>query len=521
MMRALFIAMLSIAAARPASADLSAAPSVFVREIRLDDNSLIPAPVLEAALQPYVNRTLTAAELQTIARQLTSHLIEAGYVSSGVVLPDQKVENGVLHFRLVPGRITSAVVQGKRRLRDEYVLARLGDAGTEPLNVKSLAERLQLLQQDPRVERVDASIKPGLERGTAVLHLEIDEKPAYGFSVGTDNHVSPNVGEQQFTAELHHLNLFGFGDSVQLSYSYAEGLEAGSAAIAVPISARDTTLGAFVEANRSQIVSEPFAALDIEGEATRYGIEVRHPLLRTLQTHLTIGLGIEAQDVRSYLLGEPFSFATADGASKTTVVSFSQEWVRRAASRVLALRSTFHAGIDALGATIGGEADGEFLYWLGQAQWVEKLAYRDSTVALRIQGRVANDALPSYRKYALGGAQSVRGYRENLFVRDHGGLASIEWSVPLARWTFPGLSRDASDGELLVTPFADYGVGRDDDEASEAIDIASVGIAIEWRIGANSRIELQLAKALIDRASPGVEEALQDEGVHFSARIGW
>ena len=52
-------------AAMPAQADdLASLPSVFVREIRLEQNELIPAAVIESATASYLNRSVSAAELQ-------------------------------------------------------------------------------------------------------------------------------------------------------------------------------------------------------------------------------------------------------------------------------------------------------------------------------------------------------------------------------------------------------------------------------------------------------------------------
>src|SRR5262245_52483768 len=76
---------------------LSSAPTVFVREVQLQDNEsrhtqpqseLIPRRVFEAACGPYLNRSVTATELQALAQQLTRYLVDQGYVSSGVVVPD-------------------------------------------------------------------------------------------------------------------------------------------------------------------------------------------------------------------------------------------------------------------------------------------------------------------------------------------------------------------------------------------------------------------------------------------------
>jgi len=511
--------------AMPASSEeLSSAASVFVRDLVVEHNELIPSAVVASACAPYLNRSVNSVELQTLAQQLTRYLVDQGYVSSGVIIPDQEIAGGVVRLQVVAGHISSISVRGNGRLRDDYLVDRLGDIYSTPLNVGTLAAKLQLLQQDPRIAKLDADVRPGIERGSAILHLEVEPRKPYGLSVGVDNHISPNVGDQELVAEFHHLNLAGFGDSLQLAYRKAEGFDGGFVGYDIPITSRNTTLGMFYETNSSQIVTEPFEELDIEGDSRRYGVSLRHPFLHSPHTELTIGLGLELQQVRSYLLGEPFEFATGsiDGESRATVATFSQEWIYRDASRVVALRSTFNAGVAALDATIGGFADGEFLYWLGQAHWLQKIPLWDSTLGLRLQGRLANDALPGYRKYGLGGADSVRGYRENLFVRDNGALVSLEWSTPIAHWRVPGFSRDSNDGELRVTPFVDYGYGRDyDDSLTVPEDIASVGVAVRWRIAANSHIELQLAKALIDRNPAALEEVLQDEGVHLSARIGW
>jgi hemolysin activation/secretion protein len=412
--------------------ELSAAATINVREIHLEDNALIPRGVLDLLLPAYSNRQVSAQELQELAQKLTAYLVERGYVSSGVIVPDQKVSDGIVTLRVVPGRVTETAIAGNKRLRDSYINRRLGDVYSSPLNVNDIASRLQLLELDPRIGRINAAVKPGAARGTAVLSLDVEERQAFGFSVGMDNHISPNVGSEQLRAEIHHLNLTGFGDTLQLTYSDAEGYSGGTAAYSIPLTRWNTVATVFYEHSDSRIVTQPFASLDIEGNTTRYGAELRQPIFRSPQSELTLGLGFDAQKVESFLLGEPFSFSAGDseGVSRTTAVSFTQEYVRSQPAHVFALRSSFTFGVDALNASIGGVGDGLFRYWLGQAQWVQKLGVWDSLLRVNGQLRLSDDALPAYRKYALGGAESVRGYRENLIVRDNGALLTREWSVP-------------------------------------------------------------------------------------------
>lgn len=71
-------------------------------------------------------------------------------------------------------------------------------------------------------------------------------------------------------------------------------------------------------------------------------------------------------------------------------------------------------------------------------------------MTLRADTQIAAHSLLSLEKFIVGGEQTVRGYRENLLVRDSGFIASLEFRIPI----FPektGASR------LWLAAFSDYG----------------------------------------------------------------
>jgi hemolysin activation/secretion protein len=501
---------------------LSTVPTLLVRDIQIDGD-LIPRSVLDEVLPRYRNQMLSSDDLVKLAQQLTAYLVESGYVNSGVILPDQKIENGVVHLHIVAGRVGEVVVTGNRHLSDSYITSRI-ETGDAPFNINSAVSKLQKLERDPRIKRLNAELKPSTERGSALLNIDIEEKRMWGASASVDNHISPNVGGVEALFDAYYLSLFGLGDSLTVGYRQAEGFKSGSGQYSVPLNRFDTRVTLLYDQNSSTIVNEPFALLDIEGFTRRYGIVIRQPLVNSLNTELSVELGVHREQVESFLLGEPFSFAVsdADGMSNVTLVQFSQELVHRSAQSVLALRSTFYVGVDALQASVGGDGDGVFIEWLGQGEWLRKLDWLNSMVGVKLQGHLTNDSLPAYRKYSLGGANSVRGYRENLIVRDEGVLASIEWTLPLAHFQVPWLGDDPGDGQIALVPFADYGYGWDyfvNQNNPEAL--ASVGVGVEWHIGRNSNIELQYGKALIDHIPDNSDKTLQDLGVHFSIRLGF
>ncbi len=125
---------------------------------------------------------------------------------------------------------------------------------------------------------------------------------------------------------------------------------------------------------------------------------------------------------------------------------------------------------------------------------------------------VSDDPLLPVEKFAVGGARTVRGYRENQFVRDNGVVASLEWRFPV----FPDKKRDGRY-RLQLVPFIDFGRSWDEDDTlstSEAESISSIGLGFLWEPTPAWHIELFLGHAFDDVDNPN-DDDLQDDGVHF------
>jgi hemolysin activation/secretion protein len=142
---------------------LSTRERVFVRRFDLTGNTVFTIEELAAVTAPYENRTLTAEELQEARRQLTLYYVERGYLNSGAVIPDQRVEEGVVRIQIIEGRLSEVDVTGNTHLRADYVRDRLRPEPDAPLNVQELRERLQNRQwgglPGRRVAAVDRPVR--------------------------------------------------------------------------------------------------------------------------------------------------------------------------------------------------------------------------------------------------------------------------------------------------------------------------------------------------------------------------
>ncbi|MBK8535527.1 MAG: ShlB/FhaC/HecB family hemolysin secretion/activation protein [Candidatus Competibacteraceae bacterium] len=487
--------------ARPAAPALSPSPApppsgesplstrerVVVRQFELTGNTVFSAEELAAVTAPYINRALTAEELQEVRRQLTLYYVERGYLNSGAVIPDQPVGQGIVRIRIVEGRLSEMDVTGNTHLPAAYFQDRLRPDADAPLNVQELQDRLQRLQQNPLIEQLQAELAPGVQPGEGVLQLGVRENRPYeiGFAVANNN--PPSVGATR--AYLYGLdrNLTGVGDSLGLSYGHS--LESSTADWRVfyarPLNARDTTVQVWAERNETSVIEDRFDTLDITSTLQTYGLSLTQPVYQTPQQSFSLGMNLERRHSESYLGGTPFPFTSDkedDGQATVALVRLDQEWLDRRLDQVIAARSTFSFGLDAFGATVRAfEPDGQFVAWLGQFQWARRFGERDYQVIFKAILQLADDPLLPMEKCALGGLETVRGYPENTLVRDQCFVTSLEFRVPVYELPLAGVSRGPNEGQVQLAAFADYGWAKNKGEFDlDPNSIYSAGVGVRW-----------------------------------------
>lgn len=497
---------------------------VFVRKILVTGSSVFTPEELSEITAPYENRSLTSEDLESLRRALTLRYIDAGYINSGATLPDQAVRDGVITFQIVEGVLSHISVEGNEWFRESYIRDRVELGAGPPVNVNPLQQRLQLLQQDNRLRAIHAELRPGVKPGEAVLNVKVEEKNPFYAWFAFNNYQSPSVGAERGLLTLGHQNLSGHGDILSLTYGRSEGLNPQiDAWYLLPVTVYDTTLLLRYRRNDYAVIDEIFDPLDTRSESDIYEITVRHPLVRTLHHEFALSLTGESLQDKTFLLGEPFSFypGVDNGESKVTALRFSQEWTYRTQREVLAARSRFSFGIDALDATTHSShsvPDGKFLAWLGQFQWARAFKTLDMQLLFRTDAQLSNQPLLPLEQIAVGGRYTVRGYRENLLVRDQALIASVELRIPLVQNT-------AWAEYLQIVPFSDYGYAKNRDLPSlDPRSIYSVGLGLRWGVPLiKSPVELKLdfefywGYALKEVSVPDYN--IQDDGIHFQIAV--
>ncbi len=487
---------------------------VFVKRFAFDGNTVFSDADLSRVTAPYEGRIITSAELQQVRENIGLRYLSQGYINSGVIIPDQKVEDGVINLQVIEGGLTRIEIAGNNRLSTKFISKRLRYGAGEPLNIRELEQALKVIQQNPVIKRVNAELRPGDRLGESVLLVQVEEDRPARADLSFNNNRPPSVGAEQLEFTGTYYSLTGNGDPLTAYFGGSKGLYDVFLSYQFPVNVFDTRLGAYFEYTDSEVIESPFDDLDIESDATTWGISVTHPLQRTPAGHLLAGIALEKRRSNSSLLGVPFSFSEGfdEGRADITPLRLSLDWLQREPDSVLAARSVITVGLDAFGATVnsGGVADGRFVAWLGQLQWVKRFGSRGYRAILKASSQLTRDSLLPMEKFVVGGVGTVRGYRENQLVRDNGYVVSAQLGIPV----FIG---NKAEAQWRLAPFVDYGRAWEEAGGTPSPrDIASAGIELSWQPIRRFNATLSAAHAFEDIDRVDQDRDLQDMGINFT-----
>jgi hemolysin activation/secretion protein len=490
--------------------------TITVERFEVTGSTVFSAEDFAKITSPFTSRPITLTELFQVRAAVTQLYLDNGYITSGAYIPPQKLQGGVVEIRIAEGGLEDIKVTGARRLNPNYVRSRLAIATSKPLNRNRLLEALQLLQLDPLIQNLSAELSAGTRPGTNLLEVRLIEAKTFGTQLTLDNGRSPSVGSFRRQAEIREANLLGLGDAISASYTNTDGSNTWDFSYTLPINPRNGTLSFSYGTAKSEVVQRPFNILDIQSNSHYYELSFRQPIVQRPFGEFAVGITATSRESKASLtdgfdgrLPFPALGADEEGRTRVTALRFFQEWTQRNSRQVLAFRSQFSVGLDALNATINDTSpDSRFYGWRLQAQWVRLLA-PDTILLLRGDMQLADRPLVPLEQFGLGGQESVRGYRQDALLADAGIFASAEVRLPIARlW--------GNNNLLQLTPFVDFGTAwnRADRPTPDPTTLVSVGLGL--RLQLQNRLSARLDWGIPLISIEGDKNTWQENGIYFS-----
>ena len=504
--------------------DNAAVPARFVLASLAVQNSSVLTPAdIDTVTARWRGKLIGGYELLAITRELTALYTDKGYSGSGVVLGDQAIEGGMVRFHAREVRVGKVGVSPAPRWFREGAIAHLvWPELSKPLHLPTLQDRIAMMRDSPHIKRIDADLAVGLANPSeAMLNLAIEEPPPISVWLSAANNRSPSIGAVRNEIGVAHRSLTGWGDMLELRAGQTEGLNDSQVNYTLPIpKTRFTFSASRGRADSRAIEPRVFRDLDIVALSNSDSLGLSANLFRSPAYAANVGVTHDRRRSSTRLLGFPFSFTLGipEGESTVTANRVSGEFLFRdpnmnGSVRVIGTSGKVDPTADA--GIPGAVAPSFKLVQMG-ATYVKSFA-TDKFGVWELRGRVdaqyTKETLAPVERLSFGGVNGVRGYRENLFLRDKGAIARVE------------LNREAVEVFKYLKVgggvFVDAGWGRDVFERADGLprSISSVGVSLETRITPYFRLTTQYARPRDRSFSKGGN--LQDRGVHLSAVLSY
>ena len=176
-------------------------------------------------LKQYEHHRIGVEGINILAKLLSESIIDKGYVTSRVVIPEQDLSLGTLKFIIIPGTIHDI-----RFAQDTWGTWRNAfPAGPgKLLNIRDLEQGLEQMKRVPNQD-VTMQLVPGTNPGESdvVIDVKRGDKPwTVGLSI--DDSGTESTGRLQATANIALYNPTGLNDI--MSYSYTKDAEGNDSA---------------------------------------------------------------------------------------------------------------------------------------------------------------------------------------------------------------------------------------------------------------------------------------------------
>ena len=204
----LLLGVLSVFFAGAALAEDNTAPRFEITNFTVDGNSLLQPGEIEQSVAPFRGKDKNFADVQRALEALQAAYREQGYTAVQVLLPEQEPEQGVIHIKVIEGRIAKVTVKANQHHDAENIRNSL-PAITEgqPPHSGRVAAGLRVANENPS-KRVTVLLKDGAKEKDIDVTLDVVDENPQKFFVSLDNSGTQQTGDYRLGLGYQNANLF-------------------------------------------------------------------------------------------------------------------------------------------------------------------------------------------------------------------------------------------------------------------------------------------------------------------------
>ena len=445
---------------------------------------------LKKYYQEYIGTEISLTQVFVIAEQIQDRFRADGFMLTRVVVPEQKVNNGIFTIQAIEGFISNIKVEGDIGPVQARVQATLENLlHQQPVTTQDLERYLLLVNDLPGIRAVGFLRANAGELGASELVVQAERKAFEGYAYA-NNRGSRFTGPHRFVMMARENSATFLGEQIEglfLHSLFDDEQRFGQLTIRQPL----TSDGLLLELSAGFSPSRPGFGLDVldtETEALTVNAQLSYPLIRSRKHNLYIQGGFQSIDQEVRILDEKITrdqlrvfFANLlydfkDDLGGFTEVSFGL----RQGSDVLNASDKRDPDLSRIGGVSDFTSVNAF-FSRHQHLWDNLGLFMSAT------GQYSFDTLLSPEEFTLGGERFGRGYNPAELAGDSGlGVtAELQYTVPgpFDFWQ-----------SIQGYGFYDFGVvwNRDQREKDRE-SLASAGLGIRNQLLENVFIDLEVA----------------------------
>lgn len=435
----------------------------IITSVELDGNTEIePTDKLLAKMQLKQGDRLNRFALKEDVRALQKQYIKDGYVMAKI--RDMEVgDDGKLVIKVNEGILEGFKIKGLKKTKEKVILRELRPKVGKPLNKNDVVRSYQRLTNLDFFESVDVKPIAGVEPNACVLEVDVTEKNTGIFGIGAGYSSSDGfVG----MISLGDRNFRGTGDSINVTLTKSSTDTSAKGYIFSyrrPWLDSKETAGIFKIYNRTFEYNEYNEDGDFVEEFMRknVGFELGFSRPQSEYTSNSITFRNKDDKYQKYKSG-------TDRSTNTTWKEDNFGLTRSILMQhVTDTRDNYIYPTEGYKSTLGYEyagLGGDFSYhkFTIDGSTFRKVGRNQILVFHGSYGHSTED-LPTVSKFMLGGQDTIRGYRDDMFRGNSMVLGNIEYRFPLSKNFKAALFTDfGSAWDTGWTPsklHGSYGVG--------------------------------------------------------------
>jgi hemolysin activation/secretion protein len=401
--------------------------------------SLLEPSVVQSQVSGFAGKNRDFTDIERAMAALEGAYRERGFGLVKVVLPEQELNQGVVHLEVVETRIGQVRIAGNGFHGEANIRRSLPTIaeGTIP-NTEALSANLRMANENPS-KKANLQLRSGDRPGFIDAIVEVADARNWSAGAVVDNSGSESSGRTHVTAQFQNFNVGGLDHVFTAQYTTsAESpgkMSVYGAGYHIPLYSLRESLdfyGSYSSVNAGA-VSAGLLDLTVSGAGTVFGAHFNRDLLRVggYDSQLTLGF-----DHKSFLNDVEFQGIQLGG--DITVNPLSLSYVGRWALPAGNLNFYLTGVRNIPGGSQAHDSDFAAAR-LGAASGYSLLRYgigftrplpHDWLMRLTLNGQATRDALVSGEQFGVGGATTVRGLQEREISNDQGFTANAEFHTP-------------------------------------------------------------------------------------------